>query len=98
MRHAIALPLALFSAGSLPAQWASTQTPSNPTARTDAACAYHLGSAGTVLFGGAGVSPFALRSDTWLYDGTNWTQLAPNTSPTGRFGMAMAYDLVRTAA
>ena len=60
-----------------------------------------------VLFGGAstvGAAPaFRLTNgsptgsattsnQTWTFDGTNWTQLTPTTSPTGRFSSAMAYD------
>jgi hypothetical protein len=30
--------------------------------------------------------------ETWIFDGTNWTQLAPATSPPATSGAAMAYD------
>jgi hypothetical protein len=86
---------ATAAAGSARAQWSVVPTPNSPSGRTDAACAFHLGSGATVLFGGAGVSPFALRADTWTYDGSDWTQATPNSSPTGRFGMAMVHDLAR---
>jgi hypothetical protein len=33
--------------------------------------------------------------DTWVFDGTSWTQLNPATSPSPRFGHAMAFDSVR---
>jgi len=42
-----------------------------------------------VLFGGfkgAGVG------DTWVWDGSTWTQQHPATSPSARWGAAMAYD------
>ncbi len=33
--------------------------------------------------------------DTWEWDGTNWTQLAPASSPSSRADHAMAYDSAR---
>ena len=34
-------------------------------------------------------------SDTWAWDGADWTKLAPATSPEGRTDFAMAYDPLR---
>ena len=47
-----------------------------------------------VLFGGRGASrnPADLLNDTWVWDGTEWTQMNPTTSPTARWGHAMVYD------
>jgi hypothetical protein len=44
-----------------------------------------------VLFGGAsnGDEPLA---DTWIYDGTTWTQASPATSPPARSAASMTYD------
>ena len=50
----------------------------------------------SLLFGGItsnGVSSFVL-GDTWQWDGSNWTQLAPATVPPARQEQAMAYDPV----
>ena len=41
-----------------------------------------------MLFGGSD----NILSDTWEWDGSAWTQRNPATSPTQRFGHAMAYD------
>ncbi|MEO8799000.1 MAG: kelch repeat-containing protein [Polyangiaceae bacterium] len=41
-----------------------------------------------ILFGGYGGS--SVLSDTWAFDGTNWTKLAPTTSPSARIPAAMA--------
>ena len=40
----------------------------------------------TVLFGGADIGGFppTAFSDTWTYDGTDWTQQNPASSPSGR--------------
>jgi uncharacterized protein (TIGR03437 family) len=39
-----------------------------------------------VLFGGEDLN------DTWVWDGTNWTQKFPQFNPTARYWTAMAYD------
>jgi hypothetical protein len=44
-----------------------------------------------VLFGG-GNSAFVNLSDTWEFDGTNWFQSNPSTSPPAIVGSAMAFD------
>ncbi len=47
-----------------------------------------------LLFGGlsfTGVTNNFL-GDTWSWDGTNWTELTPMTSPAGRDDASMAYD------
>jgi len=46
----------------------------------------------TVLFGGWDGS---YPTDTWTWDGTNWTRMSPSASPPGRQNGAMAYDAVR---
>lgn len=48
----------------------------------------------TVMFGGDHVEPYKLGSinDSWTWDGTNWTQIFPATSPSPRAGQAMAYE------
>ena len=33
-----------------------------------------------------------LLNDTWVWDGANWTQKSPQTSPSARWYQAMAYD------
>jgi len=46
-----------------------------------------------VLFGGE--DNLAVFADTWEWDGTNWIQRSPATSPPTSRGSAMAYDLAR---
>ncbi|HKD59395.1 MAG TPA: kelch repeat-containing protein, partial [Terracidiphilus sp.] len=43
-----------------------------------------------VLFGGYGVSGFL--NDTWLWNGTTWTQANPSSSPAARSAFGMTYD------
>jgi uncharacterized repeat protein (TIGR02543 family) len=53
-----------------------------------ASMAYDASTAQMILFGG--YPQFA--NQTYLWNGTNWVQLAPTTSPSPRAGVAMAYD------
>jgi uncharacterized protein (TIGR03437 family) len=43
-----------------------------------------------VMFGGADQN--GVLNDTWVWDGTNWIQQSPETSPSARSFSAMAYD------
>jgi hypothetical protein len=47
-----------------------------------------------VLFGGGQNSDPNFR-DTWLYNGTTWTEVTPVSSPPGRADVSMTYDPVR---
>jgi hypothetical protein len=63
-----------------------------PSARTDHALAYDAARDRIVLFGGQSGADL---NDTWEFDGTQWTQLAPAASPPPRFSHAMTYDAAR---
>jgi uncharacterized protein (TIGR03437 family) len=54
--------------------------------------AYDSAHSQIVLFGGTNEA--TLFNDTWVWDGTNWTQKFPQTSPPGRSDHAMTYDAV----
>jgi hypothetical protein len=72
----------------------SQQLPANsPAPRHGASMAYDSNSGTIVLFGGAryGSCPCTF-GDTWTWDGTNWTQRFPATSPSARQGAALATD------
>jgi uncharacterized protein (TIGR03437 family) len=45
-----------------------------------------------VLFGGGLLASSSYSNETWIWDGTNWTQESPETSPPARALHAMAYD------
>jgi hypothetical protein len=49
-----------------------------------------------VLFGGYGYGLPTLLSDTWEWDGIDWSLRTPSASPTPRSGHAMAYDSARS--
>ena len=68
-----------------------------PPARTFHALAYDSARGRVVLFG-AFDSSFNFLSDTWVWDGTAWTDVTPggaNASPSARFGHVLAYDSAR---
>jgi hypothetical protein len=70
---------------------AATASHRSPEPRTDPAMAQDP-SGGVLLFGGVGVNPLA---DTWLWDGSGWTQLHPAHAPSPRSQMGMAFDAAR---
>lgn len=48
-----------------------------------------------VLYGGLGSTGQYALDETWRYDGTDWTQLAPITSPGGLYRHGLAFDELR---
>jgi len=54
--------------------------------------AYDAARGQDVLFGGVAANNSTALSDTWTWDGSNWTQRSPANSPSARAGHAMAYD------
>jgi hypothetical protein len=49
-----------------------------------------------VLFGGASsITGGTIRSGTWVWDGSTWTELSPPTSPPARWTHGMVYDEAR---
>jgi hypothetical protein len=77
---------AVAGAGSSPA------SAGQPPARTGAAMAYDPANGSVVLFGGE--SRFHTLDDTWIWDGSGWTQAHPATSPPPLENVQMAYDPV----
>jgi M6 family metalloprotease-like protein len=74
------------------AQWKLLQPATNPGPLASHAMAYDAAHGQTVLFGGQDGVTYLNRNQTWIWDGTNWHQAHPATSPPARFGHAMAYD------
>jgi cysteine-rich repeat protein len=62
--------------------------------RRYAAMAYDAARGKTVLFGGI-TSDNTVLADTWEFDGTTWTQVAPVASPPGRFESSIVFDASR---
>jgi len=67
--------------------------PTGPPGRTHAAMAFDSRIGQVVLHGGRGVTG-GLLDDTWLWDGSNWTEVT-SKSVGARFNHAMAYDEAR---
>src|SRR5262245_44328783 len=85
------LAVALAATAAAQVQWRQVAAATRPSARLSAALAYDAERGRTLLFGGVG-GPFpAGLSDTWEWDGANWTQLAFG-GPPARYEHAMVYD------
>jgi hypothetical protein len=65
-----------------------------PSARLSHAMVYD-GVGGKVLLFGGVTAGWTYNDETWVWDGTDWTQLDPDDGPTARNGHAMAYDSAR---
>jgi uncharacterized protein (TIGR03437 family) len=80
------------------AAWTQKTPQTSPPARAGHSLAYDSVHGQVVLFGGEGASGFGFQAtavalnDTWLWDGTNWTQELPKISPPPRNAFAMAFD------
>jgi hypothetical protein len=72
--------------------WSRAAPATSPRARQGAVMAYDAATEQLVLFGGATGTRSGLISDTWVWDGTTWSQAAPATSPPARRDASMAYD------
>ncbi len=62
----------------------------SPAARSGHTMAYDSGRGVIVLFGGSDNS--SVLSDTWEWDGTDWTQITPADNPSARRFHGMTYD------
>jgi len=72
--------------------WSLKSPQNSPSARTGSAMAYDAAHGQVVLFGGLDTTAGKLLNDTWVWDGSDWTQKSPLTSPPPRDGHSMAYD------
>lgn len=72
-------------------KWIQQNPATVPAARSDASITYDASRNKVVMFGGKNASGTAL-SETWTYDGTNWTKLTVSPSPSARSGGALAYN------
>ncbi|MGD0834598.1 MAG: kelch repeat-containing protein, partial [Candidatus Dormibacteria bacterium] len=71
--------------------WTQVHPPVSPSARAWASMATLKAgpdSGDVILFGGYGSNGFL--GDTWIFDGTTWTEVAPATSPSARNLVSMA--------
>ena len=73
----------------------ATGAVTKPSARRSHAMAYDSARNVIVLFGGLDDATQLASSETWEWDGNAWTQRAPATSPSPRYGHTMTYDNAR---
>jgi len=75
--------------------WTQKSPANSPPSRDVHAMAYDAARGQVVLFGGHDGNQPGRLNDTWVWDGTTWTRKSPASSPSSRFGHAMAYDAAR---
>lgn len=78
----------------------SVYTGARPGARGGAAMAWDPARRQVVLFGGEAISGGAAYNDTWVWNGSTWTNVTPAPpllSPPPRAGASLAFDPVRRA-
>jgi hypothetical protein len=76
-----------------PCSWKQATPANSPPVLAWAAAAYDPVNDQVILFGGAPPINGGTTSDeTWAWDGSNWSQLTPATSPDARWTHGMAYD------
>ncbi len=73
--------------------WTKLAPINNPLARYGASLAYDPATSQLVLYGGfePGGAP-ANGSDTWIWNGTNWTEAVAQTGLPAGYGASMAFD------
>lgn len=72
--------------------WIQMKPKTSPSSRAGHMMAYDEKHGVVVLFGGEDKSGSYMLSDTWIWDGKNWTQMSPTGYPMGRRGGQMFYD------
>jgi hypothetical protein len=73
--------------------WKQVNSSSGPRGHFGSGFAYDPRNGTIVLFGGSCSGAFCYFDDTWLWNGTAWTQVHPATSPPKGLA-AMAYDMI----
>ncbi|MCP4426227.1 MAG: hypothetical protein GY803_17185 [Chloroflexi bacterium] len=84
-----------------PVGWTRIAVDNSPSARAYSAIAYDTERNTAVLFGGSTAwvggnwSDWIPENDTWIWDGRDWMEVNPPTSPSDRLAHGMAYDAMR---
>ncbi len=71
--------------------WTQRIPATSPSARGWHGLAYDPTRGATLLFGGNVAANNSVLSDTWEWDGTNWTQQSPSSNPGSRCQESMVY-------
>jgi hypothetical protein len=72
--------------------WVQASPPSEPSGFVVPSMVFDPVREQVVLFGGRLGTTTNLSDETWVWDGTSWTQLSPVTSPPARWRASMAWD------
>src|SRR5437016_3630026 len=72
--------------------WTKLSPAHSPSIRWGARMAYDSVHSNIVLFGGTSATSSGYLSDTWTWNGTDWSPLSPSTAPPARADEGMAYD------
>ncbi len=78
--------------------WTQLTPATSPGVRSMIEVVYDSARSRHVVFGGwtTAISVGNASNETWEYDGTDWTLMAPTTSPGGLWKYGACYDLVRS--
>ncbi|HEV8065610.1 MAG TPA: kelch repeat-containing protein, partial [Acidimicrobiales bacterium] len=72
--------------------WTEQSPGTSPTPRRGASMAYDAATTGMVLSGGFDDSRGKTLDDTWIWDGSDWTEQSPSTPAPEVTGASMCYD------
>ena len=72
--------------------WTQKLPQASPSVRYLHTMAYDSAHGQAVVYGGYGTASGVFLNDTWVWDGSNWTQKSPQISPPTRDRSVMAYD------
>jgi len=76
--------------------WTQQFPTTSPSARVQASFVWDAATRQLVLFGGFTLAdPRNPIADTWVWDGSDWAQQFPVTSPPGRFDAPVVFDKAR---
>jgi len=78
--------------------WEERSSIATPEARLVAGMAYDSSRNVTVLFGGHGDHVGYVLGDTWKWNGSNWVEQFPSSSPSARYQHILVYDSARGVA
>ncbi|HEX5228454.1 MAG TPA: kelch repeat-containing protein [Bryobacteraceae bacterium] len=78
--------------------WTQQSPHTSPPARQYLGLVYDSARSQILLFAGINGANSGPFNDTWTWDGTDWAQKSPPTSPPARYSFAMAFDAAHNLA
>ena len=80
------------------AHWTQLQPAHSPPQNSRRSMVYDMTRGTAVLYGGTSLSStsFVANDDTWEWNGSDWTQVFPTSTPGGLANHGMSYDLLRS--